>query len=92
MNYYKTLIYLIKMGKLKSEFNLFPICQVLHLFVGVDEVALQVLGHTETLDLLRPEDGSHGVIGSEPLLVLGILQVLLLEVGPETLGALKQRL
>ena len=69
-----------------------PIDQVLHLFVGVDEVALQVLGHAETLDLLGPEDGCHGVVGGEPLLVLGILQILLLEVGPETLGALKQRL
>jgi hypothetical protein len=49
---------------------------VLHLFVGVDEVALQVLGHAETLDLLGPEDGRHGVVGSEPLLVLGILQCL----------------
>ena len=68
-----------------------PIGQVLHLFVGVDEVALQVLGHTETLDLLSPKDGSHGVVGGEPLLVLGILEILLLEVGPQTLGALNQR-
>ena len=68
-----------------------PIGKVLHLFVGVGEVALQVLGHAETLDLLCSEDGCHGVVGGEPLLVLGILEILLLEVGPQTLGALKER-
>ena len=31
---------------------------------------LEILGHAETLDLLSTEDGGHGLVGSEPLLVL----------------------
>ena len=50
---------------------------------------LQVFGHTETLDLLITKDGSHGFIGSEPLLVLGVLELLLLQVGPESLDTLQ---
>ena len=51
---------------------------------------LQVLGHAETLDLLSPEDGSHGLVGGEPLLVLRVLELVLLQIGPEPLGALQK--
>ena len=80
---------------------------------------LEILGHAETLDLLSTEDGGHGLVGSEPLLVLNtstwvheymstwvheylntwlqkeisiylrVLQLVLLQIGPQTLGALK---
>lgn len=52
---------------------------------------LQVLGHAEALDLLISKDRSHGLIGSEPLLVGGVLELLLLQVGPEPLDALNER-
>ena len=52
---------------------------------------LEVLGHPEALDLLLSKDGSHGVVRGEPLLVLGVLEVLLLQVGPESLDTLKRR-
>ena len=44
---------------------------------------LEVLAHAEALDPLVAEDGLHGVVGGEELLVLGVLEVLLLQVGPE---------
>ena len=50
---------------------------------------LEVLGHAEGLDLLGSEHGGHGLVGGEPLLVLGILEVVLLQVGPETLDDLQ---
>ena len=50
---------------------------------------LQVLGHAETLDLLSPKDGSHRLVRREPLLVLGVLELVLLQIGPEPLGALR---
>ena len=59
------------------------------LLVGVDEVSLQVLGHAEALDLLCAKDGGHGVVRGEPLPALGILQSILLEVGPQSLGCLR---
>ena len=49
---------------------------------------LQILGHAEALDLLVSKDGSHRGVGGEPLLVLGVLQLLLLEIGPEPLNTL----
>ena len=52
------------------------------------QVLLEVLGHGECLDLLGSEDGSHGGVGGEPLLVLGVLEVLLLEIGPKPLDHL----
>ena len=52
---------------------------------------LEVLDHPETLDPLLSEDGSHGFIRGEPLLVLGILEVSLLHVGPESLDTLQKR-
>ena len=50
---------------------------------------LEVLGHAEGLDLLGSEHGGHGLVGGEPLLVLGVLEVVLLQVGPETLDNLR---
>ena len=52
---------------------------------------LEVLDHPEALDPLLSEDGSHGFIRGEPLLVLGILEVALLHVGPESLDTLQKR-
>ena len=52
------------------------------------QVLLEVLGHGERLDLLGAEDGSHRGVGREPLLVLGVLEVLLLEIGPQPLDDL----
>ena len=52
---------------------------------------LQELTHSETLDLLIAEDGGHGVIRGEVLLVLGVLESLLLQVGPESLDTLNER-
>ena len=59
--------------------------------VWVGEVLLQVLGHAEALDLLISKDRSHGLVRGEPLLVLGVLEFLLLQVGPEPLHALNER-
>ena len=50
---------------------------------------LQELAHAEGLDPLVPEDGLHGLVRGEELLVVGILEVLLLQVGPEPLDALR---
>jgi len=58
---------------------------------GVCQMLLEILGHAETLDLLSTEDGGHGLVGSEPLLVLRVLQLVLLQIGPQTLGALRAR-
>ena len=49
---------------------------------------LEVLGHGERLDLLGAEDGSHRRVGREPLLVLWVLEILLLEIGPQPLDDL----
>ncbi len=51
----------------------------------VDEMSFQMLGHTEGSDLLVSKDGLHLLVGVEELLVLGVLQLLLLDVGPEPL-------
>ena len=50
---------------------------------------LEELGHAEALDLLLPEDGLHGLVGGEPLLHLRVLQVLLLQIGPQLLDDLQ---
>ena len=52
---------------------------------------LQELAHGEALDLLIPKDGGHGIIGGEVLLVLGVLELLLLQVGPESLDTLNEK-
>ena len=56
------------------------------------QVLLEVLGHGERLDLLGAEDGSHRGVWREPLLVLGVLEVLLLEIGPQPLDDLNNRI
>ena len=50
---------------------------------------LEVLAHAEGLHPLVAEDGLHGGVRGEVLLVLGILKVVLLQVGPETLDDLQ---
>ena len=62
-----------------------------HLVPRLGEVLLQVFHHGETPDLLLSKHGSHGLIGSVELLSLGVLEVLLLQVGPESLDTLKRR-
>ena len=46
------------------------------------------LGHGEGPDAFGSEDLGHLLVGGEELLVLGILQVVLLQVGPELFHAL----
>ena len=54
-------------------------------------MSLQVFHHGETLDLLTSKHGGHGLIRSVVLLGLGILEVLLLQIGPESLDTLKEK-
>ena len=49
---------------------------------------LQILGHAEGLDLLVSKDWSHRGVGGEPLFVLRVLQIFLLQVGPQSLDTL----
>ena len=49
------------------------------------------LGHGEPLDLVLSEDLGHLLVGGEVLPVLRVLQVLLLEVGPQELHQLGAR-
>merc|ERR1719189_257501 len=56
-----------------------PVC------LGLREMSLQVFGHAESLDLLSAENGGHLLVRGEILLVLGILEVLGLEVSPKSL-------
>jgi len=51
-------------------------------------VLLQVLRHREGPDLLLAEYGGHQRVRGEELLVCRVLQILLLEIGPETFYAL----
>ena len=52
------------------------------------EVGGEKLGHAEGTDLLGAENLGHLLVGGEVLLVLGVLEVVLLQVGPELLDAL----
>ena len=61
------------------------------MLLRLGEVLLQVLAHGEALDLLNSKDRGHDLVGSEPLLVLRVLQVLLLQIGPEFLDTLRKR-
>jgi len=45
------------------------------------------LGHTESTDAVVAEDLGHLLVGDEELLVLGVLEVVLLDVGPQLLDA-----
>ena len=50
---------------------------------------LEIFQHPEGFDLLLPEDWSHGLVRGEPLLVLGVHQLVFLEVGPDSLHTLQ---
>ena len=52
------------------------------------QVSLEELGHTEGTDLVLSEDGDHLGVGCEVLLVLGVLELLALDVSPEALDNL----
>ena len=54
----------------------------------VGQVSLEELGHTEGTNLVLSEDGDHLGVGGEVLLVLGVLELLALDVGPESLDDL----
>merc|ERR1719367_1337695 len=51
----------------------------------VENLSLEELGHAEGADLLLPEDWLHLGVGLEVLLVLGVLELVGLEVGPDPL-------
>ena len=59
------------------------------LLVGVGQMLLQVFAHGESLDPLIAEDRLHFGVRGEELLVLRILEVILLQVGPEPLDDLR---
>ena len=50
--------------------------------MGADE-----LGHTESADAVFAEDFGHLGVGGEVLLVVGVLEVVLLQVRPQVLDA-----
>merc|ERR1719369_1071174 len=52
------------------------------------EVSGQELGHAERPDAVSAEDLGHLLVGVEVLLVLRVLEVVLLDVGPQLLDAL----
>ena len=54
------------------------------------EVFLQVLGHAEALNLLASEHLGHRLVRGEVLPVLGVLEIVLLQVGPEPFGDLQK--
>ena len=43
----------------------------------------QKLGHTESTDFIASENLCHFLVRDEELLVLGVLQIVLLDVGPK---------
>lgn len=51
-------------------------------------MSLEELGHTEGTNLVLSENGNHLGVGSEVLLVLGVLELVGLDVGPEPLDNL----
>jgi hypothetical protein len=51
-------------------------------------VSREELGHAEGTNTVGTENLGHLLVGEEELLVLGVLEVVLLEVGPELLDAL----
>merc|ERR1719414_71017 len=54
---------------------------------NLGQVSGEELGHTEGTDTIVAEDLGHLLVGGEELLVLGVLEVVLLEVGPQELDA-----
>merc|ERR1712210_37515 len=57
--------------------------RLLSLSLRVGQVGLEELGHAEGADLVVPEDRLHLGVGLEVLLVLGVLELVGLEVGPD---------
>jgi len=51
------------------------------------QVSGEELGHTEGTDAVGSEDLGHLLVGDEELLVLGILEIVLLDVSPQLLDA-----
>ena len=51
-------------------------------------MSLEELGHTEGTDLVLSKDGDHLGVRCEVLLVLGVLELVVLDVGPESLDNL----
>ena len=51
-------------------------------------MSLEELGHTKGTNLVLSENGDHLGVGSEVLLVLGVLELVGLDVGPEALDHL----
>jgi len=51
-------------------------------------VSADVFGHSESSDSVIAKDLGHLLVGVEELLVLGVLEVVLLDVGPQLLDAL----
>merc|ERR1719330_1617933 len=62
--------------------------RLLSLSLRVGQVGLEELGHAEGADLVLPEDWLHLGVGLEVLLVLGVLELVRLEVGPDPLDHL----
>ena len=62
--------------------------RLLSLSLRVGQVGLEELGHAEGADLVLPEDRLHLGVGLEVLLVLGVLELVRLEVGPDPLDHL----
>ena len=52
-------------------------------------MGLEELGHPEGTDLLLSEDGLHLGVGNEVLLVLGVLELVGLDVSPKSLDNLR---
>merc|ERR1712122_178119 len=57
----------------------------------VGQVSLEELGHTKGTDLVLSKDGDHLGVGGEVLLVLGVLELLALDVSPEAFDNLGSR-
>lgn len=51
-------------------------------------MSLEELGHSEGTNLVLAEDGLHLSVGCEVLLVLWVLELVVLDVGPESLDHL----
>ena len=56
-------------------------------FVRLRQVSGEELGHAEGADAVGAENLGHLLVGGEELLVLGVLQIVLLEVSPKKLNA-----
>ena len=52
-------------------------------FVRLRQVSGEELGHAEGADAVGAENLGHLLVGGEELLVLGVLEVVLLEVSPQ---------